>query len=346
MKLLVSVAHPAHVHLFKHLIWSLEKKGHDVKIIARNKEMCKILLDIYGFEYDLISNAANGLFGLGLEMASRTKKCVSIIKRSNPDIVLSMMDPSLAIASKICGKKYISLADTEHAKLVINLALPFTDVVLTPSCFKKDFGVKQIRYEGYHELAYLHPNLFQPNPNILSEIGLTEKNPYIVMRFVSWGASHDIDHKGFTLEDKINAVKAFEKYGRIFITSEATLPPELEKYRITISPEKIHDLLYYATLLYGESATMASECAVMGTHAIFCDYAGRGYTDEEEEKYDLVYNFRNEKTMAVDSLNKATELLKNKDLRKEGKEKREKLLSDKIDVTAFMVKSVEEYTAN
>jgi predicted glycosyltransferase len=346
VNLLISVAHPAHVHLFKNLIWDLENRGHEVKVIARNKEMCKKLLDIYGFKYDLISNAANGLFGLGLEMVSRTEKCVSIIKRYKPDIVLSMMDPSIAIASKVCGKKYVSLADTEHAKLVINLALPFTDMVLTPSCFKKDFGNKQIRYEGYHELAYLHPNVFQPNPNVLSELGLTENDSYIVMRFVSWGASHDVDHKGFTLNDKRNSVKAFEKYGRVFITSEATLPPELEKYRIVTSPEKVHDLLYYATLLYGESATMASECAVLGTHAIFCDYAGRGYTDEEEEKYDLVYNFKNEETMGKESLSKAIELLENPNLKKEGKRKRELLLKDKIDVTAFIMGFIENHSIN
>lgn len=343
MRLLISVSHPAHVHLFKNLIWILEKKGHDVEIIARNKEMCTNLLDIYGFEYNIISSAPNSFLGMGIELLYRIKRFTSVIKRYNPDLILSGMDPSLAIASKICGKKYISLADTEHAKLVINLALPFTDVVLTPSCFKKDFGSKQIRYEGYHELAYLHPNLFQPNSDILSEIGLTENDPYIVMRFVSWGASHDIDHKGFTLEDKKNAVKAFEKYGRVFITSEATLPPELDKYRITISPEKVHDLLYYATLLYGESATMASECAVMGTHAIFCDYAGRGYTDEEEEKYDLVYNFKNEETMGKESLSKAIELLKNPNLKIDGRKKREILLKDKIDVTAFMTRFVEQY---
>ena len=27
LKLLVSIAHPAHVHVFKHLIWNMEKRG-------------------------------------------------------------------------------------------------------------------------------------------------------------------------------------------------------------------------------------------------------------------------------------------------------------------------------
>ena len=59
--------------------------------------------------------------------------------------------------------------------------------------------------------------------------------------------------------------------------------------------------------------------------------------DEEEEKYDLVYNCTNPESMERDAFEKAIELLKNPDLKQEGKTKREKLLADKIDVTKFMV---------
>lgn len=341
MKILVSVSHPAHVHLFKNLIWTLEKKGHYIKIVARNKEMCTKLLDIYDFKYNVISSAPTSFLNLGIEMLYRIKRFISIIKSYNPDLVLSGMDPSLAIASKICGKKYVSLADTEHAKLIINMALPFTDVVLTPSCFQKDFGNKQIRYEGYHELAYLHPNFFQPNPNVLSELGLTENDTYIVMRFVSWGASHDIGQRG--IGNKKDLVKKLETYGKVFITSESKLDAELERYQLKVSPEKLHDLLYYATLYIGEGATTASECAILGTHSIYVNTLRLGYTDEEEEKYDLVYNFSNTDDIEKKVYDKALKLLKNPNLKQEGKIKKENIIKDKIDVTAFMVQFVEQY---
>jgi hypothetical protein len=202
-------------------------------------------------------------------------------------------------------------------------------------------GKKQIRYNGYHELAYLHPNYFTPDPAVLEELGLEEGNPFIILRFVSWGASHDIGHHG--IQNKIEFVKELEKYGRVLITSEGDMGPEFEKYKIKVSPEKLHDLLYYATLYIGEGATTASECAILGTHAIYVNTLRLGYTDEQEEKYGLVYNFSNPNTCEKDALNKATELLENEDLWKDGKEKREKLLSDKIDVTEFMVNFVEEY---
>ena len=36
---------------------------------------------------------------------------------------------------------------------------------------------------------------------------------------------------------------------------------------------------------------MASECAVLGVPAIYVSPLGRGYTDDEEQRYGLVHNF-------------------------------------------------------
>jgi len=343
LKVLIDMGHPGHVHFFKNLIWILEKKGHEVLVTARGKDVTVDLLRAYGIKHTVLTSMKKGKMNLLLEWIIRDYKMLQIAKEFNPDLLIGILNPSVAHVARLLKKKSIIFNDTEHAKLAQNITYPFADIICTPSCFNKDIGAKQIKYDGYHELSYLGPNYFTPNPDVLKELGLNVNDTFIILRFVSWGASHDVGHKGFTLEDKRNALKAFEKYGRVFITSETPLLPEFEKYRITIPPEKMHDLLYYATLLYGESATMASECAVLGTHAIFCDYAGRGYTDEEEIKYDLVYNFKDENTMGKEALEKALELLGNPNLKTEGKKKCEILLKDKIDVTAFMMRFVESY---
>ena len=88
---------------------------------------------------------------------------------------------------------------------------------------------------------------------------------------------------------------------------------------------------------------MASECAVLGTHAIRVSTVGLGYMEEEEEKYNLVYNFSDKKTMEKEALDKALELLRNSNLRKVGARKRENLLKNKINVTAFIVWFIENY---
>ena len=341
MKLLFNLGHPAHIHLFKHLIWDLTNKGHEIKITARDKEIVFYLLDCYGFDYTVISNVGKGLLGIGKEMLIRDYSLFKIAKNFSPDITMAVLDPPITHIGKLLRISSITFTDTEHAKLANLVTFPFADVICTPTCFNKDLGKKQIRYNGYHELAYLHPNYFTPNPAVLDEIGLSKDDTFIILRFVSWGASHDIGQHG--IKDKIALVRELEKYGRVFITSEGLLPKELEKYRIKVSPEKLHDLLYYASLYIGEGATTASECAVLGTHAIYVNTLRLGYTDEEEEKYNLVYNFSDKKTMEKQAFNKALKLLENNNLRKEGKRKRERLLKDKIDVTAFMVWFVENY---
>jgi predicted glycosyltransferase len=121
------------------------------------------------------------------------------------------------------------------------------------------------------------------------------------------------------------------------------LPDDLNKYQITIPPDKMHDALYYSTLFYGESATMASECAVCGTPGIYLDNVGRGYTDEQEDVYGSVFNFTESSQDQERSIAKGVELLRTDKLKEIWKEKSRKILNDKIDVTAFIVDLLENY---
>jgi Uncharacterized protein conserved in archaea len=193
------------------------------------------------------------------------------------------------------------------------------------------------------ELCYLHPNYFTPDPSILDLLQLKRDEKYIIIRFVSWNASHDVGHSGLSLEMKHKAVKELSKYAKVFISSEGELPDDLKQYQIKIPPERMHDVLAFATLLYGESATMASECACLGTPSIFHDNNGRGYTDEEEKKYGLVFNYSESFLDQEMSLKKAIELLNTPNLKQKWQERRQRMLSDKIDVTAFMVWFIENY---
>jgi predicted glycosyltransferase len=84
---------------------------------------------------------------------------------------------------------------------------------------------------------------------------------------------------------------------------------------------------------------MASECAILGIPAIYVNSLELGYLKEQEEKYGLVYGFRNSKGI----IKKAIQLLQNSKLKQDHKMRRKKMLADKIDVTSFMVWFVENY---
>lgn len=342
MRVLVDIGHPAHVHFYRNAIKELQNKGHEVFVTSRDKDVAVSLLDAYGINHMVLSSMKQGKSNLIKEWIIRDLKLLHIARKFKPDILTGISNPSIAHAAWLLNKKSIIFNDTEHATLGNKITHPFSDFIFTPSCFRKTLGTKQLKYEGYHELAYLHPDYFVPNPSTLKEVGLCESDKFAIIRFVSWGASHDMGQTGLSPETKREVVKRLSDLGRVLISSEKPLDPEFEQYRISVSPEKMHDLLYYATLLYGESATMASECAVLGTHAIFCDFAGRGYTDEEEIKYGLVYNYKLDAQSQLQSIEKAVELMKNPGLKNEGIQKRKKLLRDKINVTEFMVKLFEK----
>ncbi len=88
---------------------------------------------------------------------------------------------------------------------------------------------------------------------------------------------------------------------------------------------------------------MASESAILGTPAIFVSTSRRGYTDELEAKYDMLYTFSDPLNAQEKSIRKAIELLEDKETKRKWLNKREKLLNDKIDVTKFMMEFIEGY---
>jgi predicted glycosyltransferase len=339
MKIVVDISHPAHIHYFKHFIWEMQKRGHEFLITASEKDVSYRLLAAYGFDYIKLGNYGKSLIQKAINLPLMDLRMYNAIKGFNPDFCIGSGSIRVAHVAYMLKSVSILLESTEHSGEQHRLYIPFVSTILTPSCFKKDLGAKQIRFDGYKELMYLHPDYFTPDLAVLTEIGLTEGDPFIIVRFVSWDASHDVGQHG--IRDKVGLVKALEQYGRVLITSEGALPEELQPYQIQVSPEKLHDLLYYATLYVGEGGTTASEAAVLGTPSLYVSsLAGTmGNFIELEETYDLLYSF----TDGGAALDKAVEILQDPKSKDKWRIKRDRLLTDKIDVTEFMVWFVENY---
>jgi uncharacterized protein len=337
MNIIVDVTHPAHVHFFRHAVIEWEKRGHKVLIVARDKDITLSLLDEYGHSYVSLSKAQKGLPGFVKELVEHESKLFRLARRFKADVMLNIGGTFIVHPGKLLRIPTIVFTDTEHAKLSNGITFPFATKICTPDCFETNLGRKQVCYPGYHELAYLHPNRFTPNEKILDEIGVGNDEQFFVVRFVSWGAAHDVGLRGFSQEGKRELVQRLKEFGKIIITSEAKLPGEFEPFRMSVSPTKIHDLLYYSKLFIGEGATMASEAAILGTPGIYVNPLYLGYLHEQEDKYGLVYNLLDERK-AIDL---ALELAKNPSTSAKYHQRREMLLADKIDVTAWMVKFVE-----
>jgi len=339
MRIVVDINHPAHVHYFKYFIHEMKSRGHEILITASEKEVSYRLLDLYGFDYVKLGSYGKSLGEKLVNIALLDIRMYLAVKKFKPDIFIGFGSIRAAHAAKVLNKPCIALDDTEHAKWEHLLYVPCTDAIMTPACFKKDFGKKQIRYAGYTELAYLHPNRYTPDPAVISTLGLTSSDPYIIVRFVSWDASHDIGHHG--IQNRADFIKNLEQFGRVFISSEGTLPSDLQHYSLKISPEKIHDVLYFARMYIGEGATMATEAALLGTPSILISslVGTMGNFIELEQKYELMYSFSD----SARALPRALDILRDPESKRIWAEKRERVMRDKIDLTAYMVWFVENY---
>lgn len=340
-KILIDVLHPCHVHLFKHFYKIMKEKGHEIKVTARKKEVALELLDIYKIPYTQISSIGNKKFKLIIEMLLRTWKLFWIVKKFKPDVLLGIMGPSIAIVGKLLKIPCYVIYDVECAKLTNSFVIPWCTKFITPNGYRDDLGNKQIKFEGTQELFYLRPEYFKPDESILDIVGVKKNETFTIVRFVSWGASHDIGHSGISNENKNKAIKEFEKFSKVFISSENELPDELKKYQVNIPIEKMHDLISFATLVYGESATFASEAASLGTYSIYLDNDGRGSIDRLETKYHLVNNFTESLDDQEKSIQKGIEILKNLNAKKEAQEKTKYLMDNTIDCTKFLMEMIE-----
>ena len=348
MRILIDIGHPAHVHFFKHLIGNLEKNGHFVKITARDKEVTHALLKAYGLDYVSRGELKNGMLKKAVGLFSVDYTIYKIAKDFHADLLIGVHNPYVAHAGALLRKPSIIFTDTENVGIASSLTFPFADVIWTPSCFMEKINPKkQVKFNGFKELAYLHPNNFHPDYSVVERMGIAKDEKFIIVRFISWAASHDVSLHGIRQGKELDFIQSLEQFGRVFITSERPLSDNLEKYRVKVPPEDMHSLLYYADLYIGEGGTMAAEAAVMGTPSIHVEANADGIATgtfsgnfrEFRDRYGLLYFFSDQ----GEAFLKAVELLKDHRTKQDWQKKRDNLLHDKVDVTAWMTDFVERY---
>lgn len=348
MKYLFFLSHPAHFHLFRNSINNL-KQNHDVKILIKSKDVLSKLIEREGWEYynaqekekkakGKLLIIVKSILGLLIRDINLFKYCLKF----NPDLMIGTEWAIIHIGKLLRIPSIIVNEDDTRATPENKFFYPFAKTLLLPDCCDPDLWEnKKINYSGYHELAYLHPNHFVPDINVLKKYNII--NPYFVIRLVKLTASHDSGKFGFENELLTELIKVLEEHGQVFITSEKKLDNELEQYRVSINPIDMHHILAFAILFVGDSQTMAAESGVLGTPFIrFNDFVGKiGYLNELENKYKLGFGFKTDQPEEM--LQKVKELLKIKNIKQEWNNRRQKMLSEKIDVTKFMIWFIENY---
>ena len=370
MTVLFMISHPAHFWMFRYAIDNLKRDGHKVVIVIRPKDVLEQLCFDAGMEFYKVKNRPKkwGMFGLAIFLIEKIFEVLRIARKEKPDMLVGS-DGVLAVVGKLIRRPAFEMYedDAEAIALYARMFFPiYTGVVCPHCCSAWKWEAKKYSYPSYHELGYLHPNQFTPSREKVEAYGIDVDKPYILIRFAQLTAHHDVGIHGINTQIAERVIEMLKPHGRIYITSERPLEPQFEQYRIRINPLDMHHVMAFASLYIGDSQTMAAEAGVVGTPFVrLNDFVGRlsylheleaptdytprsdGYVPRvdahvpDEVHYSLGYGH---KTADVEGFFASIERwLAMSDRKAVCAERREKMLSEKVDYAKFLTWFIEEW---
>lgn len=347
MKVLIELGHPAHFHLYKNVISNLNTDGHQTYVLIKTKDILQSLLENAGIPYYNIlpkADTKKTKWSLAAGIIKRDWRVFKFTLKNNIDL-LTGSTPHVAHIGWLLNRYSIVTGEDDDAVVPQfgKITHPFAKEFLSPAvCNNGKFDSRSIKYNSYHELAYLHPNHFTPDKKVVDKY-FPPDAPYFIIRFAKLNAHHDKGIQGINTEIAQKIIDILKPHGRIYITSERELEPQFEQYRIQINSLDMHHVMAFAQIYIGDSQTMAAEAGVLGVPFVrFNDFVGRiGYLNELENVYKLGFGI---KTNEVDKLYSTLEdLLIMKNRKEVFAERRQKMLSEKIDYAKFLTWFIENY---
>ena len=344
-KYLFQLNHPAHFHLFKNVIDSLQSRGHIIQICIKEKDILKDLVSNYHYKQISYNYRNKNIFSIIKSIIIRDYLLYKIVKSFKPDLMIGT-SPEIGHISLLTGYKSVFFGEDD-----VNLSLPmyvgaltcypFFNTIISPDGVNNSiWNKKTIFYPGFQKLSYLHPNKFTPNRSL---VNIDQDSNFFIIRLSSLLAYHDNSKGGISnkLLDKI--INILKNKGKIIISSERDLPDKYSEFIFKGCKDHIHHYLYYASLFIGDSQSMALESAILGTPNIrFSDFTGKiSVLNEIEQKYNLSTGVHSNNPDLL--LNKIIDLINSDDIVLKYGNNRGRLIKDKIDVSEFYVWFIENY---
>jgi len=341
MNILIDTGHPAEIHFFRNIAFHLEKQGHSVYWGIREKDCSLEIAKSYNLKF---FSKGKGSYFLLLKLLYFFRAVFILLQKAKsikPHILISFASPYAGTVAKLLNIPHIIFLDTEHEAFLSWFDRNLSSHIITPSCFHKNLGHKQITVNTYKELAYLNSTYFWNNSKSTQKLKIPQKD-FILVRLVNHGALHNIFRKKWENKSKFHFIHKLAKSYSIIISSEISLPENLQQYSYTSSPELLHQIINEAKMTVGESATVATESSVLGVPAILIDNSNLGYVNEIKNRYQLIKQYKPESEELKKAEKYIHETMQNSSYH-EHKKRRTKLLNEKIDITAFMTWFIQNY---
>jgi predicted glycosyltransferase len=349
VRILFDLSHPAHVLQFTPLVRELIARGHEVRLVGRDKDVTRDLLKSSGFPFEIPDAPAGprGQMRDARELVMRVRALRRIVRTWRPDVLMTR-NPSGVLAS--FGTRTRSVFDTDDGRQVgahYWLARPFADLITSSVHDPESHGRHHRRYPGFKALAYLHPDRYAPDPAVRARLGVPE-GPLFVLRFSAHDASHDRRITGISADTQQQLERLLGSHGSVLLAREGAPTVLLTTgAQRTVPPQAFLDVLAQADLCVGDSQSVAIEAALLGVPAIrLSGFTGRNFSLQVlEERYGLMSNLRpGEEQQLLAAVQAALTDLPGRS--SAARAARDGLLEDAEDVTGWYLRLIEQQTGS
>ncbi|MGM0631562.1 MAG: DUF354 domain-containing protein [Pseudomonadota bacterium] len=340
MRVLFDIVHPAHAQFFLNPIRILQQRGAEVLILSRHKDIVCELLNEFGLPHRPVSRAGAGLGPLATELLLRDMRVFHECRRFRPDVMVGYGGVAISHVGRLLGVPSVSFYDHETATLQIRLTWPFINHLYVPESYNAPVPAgKTMRFPGTKHLSYLHPDTFKPSRETALAAGLDPAHENFLVRVVSWNANHDVGKSGLSDEQLHRLVNRLSRRGHVIISSERELPEDLRPMQYQGRLADMHHLMAHCDLVIGDSPTMAAESAILGVPGVCAGLDRLGYVTELQNA-GLLHWVDASQPGAVDAVIYGFELY----MGREAHRKRlDQYLSDKRDLSGFVVSAIEKH---
>ena len=289
MKVWVDCTAAAHPLVLRPIIQRLGRRGHDVRVTAREYGQTLGVLDRLGIPYDAIGRHAGA--PVARKAGAVATRSLALARWARPqrfDLALGHGSVDLGVVSALLRVPSAQMQDYEHAGLQRQLAFRVARRVLVPDAIPVDAmrraganEAKLFRYPGLKEDYYLAD--FQPDEGVLDELGIDRSQVLVVFRPSPETSAYHADNP---VEERLLDRLAGTDDVTCVVVPRTEAQAQRTRARAAsgiIVPERAIDaqsLIAFADVVVSAGGTMNREAVALGTPA-YTIFSGRmGAVDE------------------------------------------------------------------
>ncbi len=266
------------------VIARLREQGHEVEVTARDFAQTLQLCQRFGIEHTAVGHHRGGhLAAKAWGLGARSYELTRWARRRGFELALGHGSNDITVAAALLRIPRATTFDYEWATVQHNINCRFSQAVVVPDVIPPE---RLYRYGGRGKI-YGYPGLkeeyyladFEPDPGVLSELGLDRSRPVVVVRTPP---EVSLYHR-FANDLFAQVLERLRGAQTVVLPRTAEQRTQLDRAGGFIVPRRALDaqsLVAFADLVISAGGTMNREAVALGT-PVFTVFEGRlGAVDE------------------------------------------------------------------